>query len=90
MPKITTLSKIAASLNTELKVVLAPRINIEKFLEKKAAKKAEELVRLSKTSAGLELQSPSKEESKDQVDMIKKEILEKKRDILWDQPQLKK
>lgn len=85
MPKITTLYKIANALNTELKIVLIPHQNIIEFLDKKASKKAKQLVKLSKTSSALEIQSPSEEESKVQVERLKREILEKRRDSLWNQ-----
>lgn len=90
MPKISTLYKIADALNTELKIALIPRQNITKFLDKKASKKAELLVKLNKVSSALEIQSPSEEESKVQIESLKREILEKKRDSLWDQNQIKK
>lgn len=90
MPRISTLHKIADALNAELKIALIPRQNIIKFLDKKASKKAEQLVKISKKSAALEIQSPSEEESKAQVERLKREILEKKRDSLWNQNQIKK
>jgi len=67
----------AEALNTELKISLIPKKNIIKFLDEKTSKKAEELVKLSKTSSALEIQSPSEEKSKEQVERLKREILEK-------------
>lgn len=90
MPKITTLYEIANALNTELTIVLIPRQNIVEFLNEKASKMAKELVKLSKTSSILEIQSPSGEESKEQFKRLKREILEKKRDSLWNQARTKK
>jgi transcriptional regulator with XRE-family HTH domain len=90
MPKISTLYRIADALNAELKIALIPRQNIIEFLDKKASKKAEQLVKINKKSAALEIQSPSEEESKVQVESLKREILEKKRDSLWNQSQIKK
>ncbi len=90
MPRISTLYKIADALNTELKIALIPRQNIIEFLNKKASKKAKQLVKLNKTSSALEIQSPSDEESKVQVESLKREILDKKRDSLWNQNQIKK
>jgi len=84
-PRISTLYKIAKALNTELKIALIPRKSIIKFLDEKATKKAEQLVKLTETSSTLEIQSPSKEESKVQVEKLKREILEKRRDSLWNQ-----
>jgi transcriptional regulator with XRE-family HTH domain len=89
-PKISTLYRIANALNTELKITLIPRQNIMEFLDEKARKKAEQLVRLTETSSTLEIQSPSKEESKEQIEKLKNEILERRRDSLWNQKQAKK
>jgi len=90
MPKITTLYKIANALNTELKMTLIPRQDIIEFLDEKTSKKAKQLVKLSKTSSALEIQPPSEEESEAQVERLKREILEKKRDSLWNRNQEKK
>jgi len=90
MPKISTLYNIADALNTELKIMLIPRQPITAFLDKKASKKAEQLVRINKTSSALEIQSPSEEESKIQIKVLKRDLLEKTRDRLWNQNQIKK
>ena len=83
MPKIITLKKIAEALNTELKISLIPRHNILDLLENLADKKAEELINISKGSSTLEIQTPSKNESKRQKENLKNEILQKRRSILW-------
>ena len=85
MPKITTLYKIAEALNTELKISLIPRLNIIDFLNDLANKKANELINFSKASSALEVQTPSKTESKRQIENLKNEILQKWRSILWAQ-----
>lgn len=90
MPKITTLNKIANALNTELKITLIPRQNIIEFLDEKASKKARQLAKINKTSSALEVQSPSDEESNKQIETLKRDILEKRRDSLWDQNWTKK
>ena len=82
-PKISTLNHIADALNTDLKILLIPRQEIETYLESKASLKAEELVKMSKTSSALEIQIPTGEEVQEQIEKMKREILEKKRDILW-------
>jgi len=89
-PKISTLYRIANALNTELKITLIPRQNIMKFLDEKARKKAEQIVRLNETSSTLEIQPPSKEESQKQIEKLKNEILERRRDSIWNQRQAKK
>jgi len=83
MPKITSLRKIAAALNTELKIALIPRRDIKDYLETLANKKSEELINISKSSSTLEIQTPSEKESKRQIENLKNEILQKRRSILW-------
>ena len=90
MPKISTLYKIANALNAELKIALVPRQNIIEFLDEKASKKAKKLVKFNMTSSALELQAPSEEQSKMHIESLKREILEKKRNILWNQNRIKK
>ncbi len=85
MPKITTLYKIADALNTELQILLIPRLNIIDFLNDLADKKAAELINISKSSSTLEIQTPSKNESNRQIENLKNEILQKRRSILWNQ-----
>jgi transcriptional regulator with XRE-family HTH domain len=89
-PKISTLYKIAEALNTELKITLIPRKNIIEFLDEKATKKAEQLVKLTETSSALEIQVPSKEEREVQIDELRREILERRRSSLWNQNRRKK
>jgi len=82
-PTNRKLADIASALNTELKILLVPREEIQHFVERKATQKAEEFISLNKTSSSLEIQTPSKEEVKEQTKKLKNEILEKKREILW-------
>ena len=89
-PKISTLYKIAEALNTELRITLIPRENILEFLNEKATKKAEQLVKLTETSSALEIQIPSKEERDVQIDELRREILDKRRSSLWNQNRRKK
>ena len=84
IPRISTLEKIASVLNAELKITIIPRQNLMEFLEAKATQKAEQIVGLSKASSALEIQTPSDEESKGQIETLKKEILEKRRSSLWE------
>ncbi len=90
MPKISTLYKIADALNAELKISLVPRKNIIKYLDEKATKKAKQIVKINRASSAIEVQPPSENESMAQIENLKKEILDKKRDSLWNQTQTKK
>ncbi len=89
MPKISTLKTIAKALNTELKISLIPRRNILDLLDELASKKAKELINISEVSSTLEIQTPSNNESKRQVENLKNEILQKRRSILWTQKRKK-
>jgi transcriptional regulator with XRE-family HTH domain len=84
IPRISTLKKIANVLNAELKITIIPRQNLVEFLDAKATQKAGQIVGLSKASSALEIQTPSDEESKEQIETLKKEILEKRRSSLWE------
>ncbi|MCK5004765.1 MAG: hypothetical protein KAS21_06745, partial [Candidatus Aminicenantes bacterium] len=75
----------AEALNTELTISLIPRRNIIDLLEELANNKAKELISISKASSTLEVQTPSKTESKRQIENLKNEILKKRRSILWAQ-----
>jgi transcriptional regulator with XRE-family HTH domain len=89
-PKISTLKEIAKALNTELTIALIPQQNIVKFLNEKAMNKASQMVKMNKASATLENQTPSKRDEKEQTLRLKNEILERRRDILWDQKRSEK
>ncbi len=90
MPKISNLYKIADALNAELKISLVPRKNIIKYLDEKATKKAKQMVKINRASSAIEVQAPSENASKVQIENLKKEIIDKKRDSLWNQTQTKK
>lgn len=89
-PKISTLKEIAKALNAELTIALIPQQNIVKFLNEKAMNKASQMVKMNKASAMLENQMPSKRDEKEQTLRLKNEILERRRDILWDQKRSEK
>ena len=89
-PKISTLHRIAEALNAELKIMLVPRKNLVDFIEDKAGRKADQLLKLNRASSLLELQPPSDEERKAQIDHFSQEIREKQRDQLWSRKKTKK
>ena len=83
-PNIKTLKIAAKALNAELNIFLIPKIDIEDYLNKKAWNVAQKILRPIETSAGLEIQFPSKKEREYQIAKLVNEILEKHRDRLWD------
>lgn len=78
-PTISLLQTIAEALNADLKVCLIPRKKITEFLDEKSTEKAKELIKLTKISSALEVQAPSGEEILRQLEILKREILEKRR-----------
>jgi transcriptional regulator with XRE-family HTH domain len=81
---IATIKKIADILNADLKLFVLPRQDLSKYLEEKATQKARQIVGLSKASSSLEIQTPSNETRDEQIESLKKEILEKRRSSLWE------
>ncbi len=84
IPNVALLQKIAEVLNTELKIILVPKKNINDLLNEKAFKKAKELVNSAKNNSVLELQGPSVRSVNTEIEKLQKELLEKKRNILWE------
>jgi transcriptional regulator with XRE-family HTH domain len=84
IPTIRLLNSIADALNAELKICLVPKKRITEFLDEKSTQKAKELIRLTQRSSALEVQAPSDEEILRQIEMLKREILEKRRSTLWE------
>lgn len=83
-PKISTLEKLAEVFQAELKIMMIPRQKLMEFLDQKADQKARQIVNMSKSSSSLEVQTPSKEAIDEQIESLKREILEKRRNILWE------
>jgi len=83
-PKITTLKKIAEAFDADLKIFLIPQKTLEEILDEKALRMAGKIVDIDSASSSLEAQTPTDETKADQVESLKKEILEKRRRSLWD------
>lgn len=83
-PKITTLYKIAEALNSKLVISLVPQKIITEYLNEKSLKKAQQIINLSEANATLEIQTPSIEEKMSQIEKLQKEIINKRREILWE------
>ena len=84
-PQVSTLKRIAESLNCELLIRFIPKMDLKKLLKEKAKSKAEKLVKMSMASANLELQKPSKNTIQSEVHRLTEEILHKKRSSLWEE-----
>ena len=84
-PQVSTLKRIAESLNCELIIRFVPKMELEKFLKEKAKTKAEKLIKMSTVSANIELQKPSKNIIQSEINRLAEEILHKKRSSLWEE-----
>lgn len=82
-PTIEKLKKYAEALECNLLIRFVPKQEITKRLDILAEKKAREIVSISTGSSALELQRPDKRTIENEVKRVKKEILEKRRSVLW-------
>ena len=83
-PQLSTLGRIAESLNCELIIRFVPKTDLEDFLKAKAKSKAERLVKMSIASANIELQKPSQQVVQSEIRRLTEEILNKRRSVLWE------
>lgn len=83
-PSIETLKKYAKAFECELIIRFVPKKEIKDLIEELAEKKAREIVSLSVANSAMELQKPDKETIESEVERIKRELVEKRRSILWE------
>ena len=83
-PQVSTLKRIAESLNCELLIRFVPKADIGELIKGKAKAKAEALVTMSVSSANLEIQKPSKGVVQSEIRHLIQDILDKKRSSLWE------
>lgn len=83
-PQISTLKRIAENLNCELLIRFVPKTDLKKFMKEKAQSKAEQLIKMSTSSANIELQKPSHEMIESEIRLLTREILDKRRSSLWE------
>jgi transcriptional regulator with XRE-family HTH domain len=84
LPNVATLEKIAEVLNAKLNILFVPQKEINELLNEKAEQKAKQLVGLARGNSALEEQSPSDQAYRREIEKTKKELLDKKRGLLWD------
>jgi predicted DNA-binding mobile mystery protein A len=83
-PNVSTLTKIANALNSELKILIIPKTTIQNIVINQAEKKAAEIINFAVKNSSLEEQTPSNKTIKNQKQELIKELIEKKRKSLWD------
>lgn len=80
---LTTIARLADGLNCQPVVQLVPQKKISDMLDEKSTALAEKIVSASSGSAAIELQMPHRSVINNEINEIKKDILEKHRSSLW-------
>lgn len=82
-PSLSTLSKIASALKSELKIILLPEKPIADIVDEIIETEAIRIVNMSLGNAALESQTPNNEAIKGSIQKVKA-MLYKKRNISWE------
>ena len=81
--ELFTIKKIAQGLNCQLLIQVIPQKNLSQLLDEQSTKVAQKIISLSSASTALERQLPDQEFIANEVEEMKKNILEKHRSALW-------
>ena len=81
--QISTLKKVAESLNCKLLIALVPKEELLPFVERKSEEKAMKLIRASSANMAMELQKPNSLVVREQLKELKEELLRRPKS-LWD------
>jgi predicted DNA-binding mobile mystery protein A len=80
---LTTIARLAQGLNCQPVVQMVPQKKIDDLLDERSTELARKIVAASSGSAAIELQMPQRSVISDEVNKVKKDILEKHRSSLW-------
>ena len=80
---LSTIQRIAAGLQCNTTFELNLKKDIEKILDERSTELAKKLVSVTTSSSIIELQKPSDECIKREIQKCKKELLKNKRSFLW-------
>ena len=80
---LPTINKLAEGLNCQFIGQFLPKENISQILDEQSASVARKIVSITSGSTAIELQLPSQRVINEQVEKLKKDILEKNRSALW-------
>lgn len=80
---LTTIAKLAEGLNCQPVVQMVPQKKIDALIDEKSTELAHKIVAASSGSAAIELQMPKRSVISDEINEIKKDILEKHKSSLW-------
>jgi transcriptional regulator with XRE-family HTH domain len=80
---LTTIARLAKGLNCEPLVQMVPQKKIDDLIDEKSTELARKIVATSSGSAAIELQAPRQSAISDEINVVKKDILERHRSSLW-------
>ena len=80
---LTTIAKLAGGLNCQSVVQMVPQKKIRDLVDEKSIELARKIVAASSGSSAIELQMPNRSVINNEINEIKKDILEKHRSSLW-------
>jgi len=80
---LTTIAKLAAGLNCQPVVQMVPQKKIHDLVDEKSTELARKIVAASSGSSAIELQMPKRSVISEEINEIKRDILEKHRSSLW-------
>ncbi|MFA5879323.1 MAG: helix-turn-helix domain-containing protein [Candidatus Margulisiibacteriota bacterium] len=84
-PNLATIKKITEAFGCDFFSFIVPPKKLKQILDDKINQKAKEILSFSDSSSALELQKPNSTQKQRQLELLKKELFEKKRSILWDE-----
>ena len=80
---LSTIKKLAAGLNCRTLIHVVPQKEISKILDERSTDIAQKIVGMSSGSAAIEMQRPNQNIVNEQINEIKKDLLEKHKSALW-------
>ena len=80
---LSTVKKLAMGLNCQTLIQIVPQKEIAQILDERSTDIAQKIVGMSSSSAAIEMQRPNQNIVNEQINEIKKDLLEKHKSALW-------
>ena len=80
---LSTIQKLATGLNCQTLIQIVPQKEISQILDERSTNIAQKIVSMSSSSAPIEMQRPNQNIVNEQINEIKKDLLEKHKSVLW-------
>ena len=80
---VSTIQKLAAGLSCQTLIHIVPQKEISQILDERSTDIAQKIVGISSGSAAIEMQMPNQKIVTEQINEIKKDLLEKHKSALW-------